>query len=442
MFANFGRIVTVTPVNYLRDRGDFIDPAAPGGEARYLAGAGLLALETINVPTAGRNAISVGSGRNVLFGGMGDDSIRAAGGFNLMAGNAAQALYTAAGRILSFASTFPSQGGNNSLYNNGEGVMIGGVGNDVLESGAGSNVMFGDNGRVTFVNDRFSVAETLDIAYGGDDILLAGTGGNFMLGGRGSDMFRGSFSKDVMVGDFAAIYFDLSGSRVVNLTRFGGRQLARPDHPFAGSAVFPGPARMGHAPHPVFERAWTQRSVAFLSAGHAAQDGGRVSVAPERPDIVIERHDGGISIYAAGDAAPGVVSMRGGADASDAGRSMAPSGPAGTEAPGTARIRNRIRRSSSKGGRPTGRSRIRVRGRPPARRRSAVRAPDRAPDERAALAAGVGVLGLSGALGATGSVVFNSKTNTWENKARRKTGVRMIRQDMPLEEAQALSEDE
>ena len=73
--------------------------------------------------------------------------------------------------------------------------MIGGVGNDVLESGAGSNVMFGDNGRVTFVNDRFSVAETLDIAYGGDDILLAGTGGNFMLGGRGSDMFRGSFSR-------------------------------------------------------------------------------------------------------------------------------------------------------------------------------------------------------------------------------------------------------
>ena len=33
VFANFGRIVTVTPVNYLRDRGDFIDPAAPGGEA-------------------------------------------------------------------------------------------------------------------------------------------------------------------------------------------------------------------------------------------------------------------------------------------------------------------------------------------------------------------------------------------------------------------------
>ena len=158
--------------------------------------------------------------------------------------------------------------------------MIGGVGNDVLESGAGSNVMFGDNGRVTFVNDRFSVAETLDIAYGGDDILLAGTGGNFMLGGRGSDMFRGSFSKDVMVGDFAAIYFDLSGSRVVNLTRFGPGGNSPDLITRSLEALYSWPGTLGHAPHPVFERAWTQRSVAFLSAGHAAQDGGRVSVAP------------------------------------------------------------------------------------------------------------------------------------------------------------------
>ncbi|KAG0920532.1 hypothetical protein G6F31_020683 [Rhizopus arrhizus] len=29
VFANFGRIVTVDPVNYLRNRGDFIDAAAP-----------------------------------------------------------------------------------------------------------------------------------------------------------------------------------------------------------------------------------------------------------------------------------------------------------------------------------------------------------------------------------------------------------------------------
>ena len=256
--------------------------------------------------------------------------------------------------------------------------------------------MFGDNGRVTFVNDRFSVAETLDIAYGGDDILLAGTGGNFMLGGRGSDMFRGSFSKDVMVGDFAAIYFDLSGSRVVNLTRFGPGGNSPDLITRSLEALYSLARHAGACAASGFRTRLdaTQRGLPVRRPRRAGwrprQRGAR------RPDIVIERHDGGISIYAAGDAAPGVVSMRGGADASDAGRSMAPSGPAGTEAPGTARIRNRIRRSSSKGGRPTGRSRIRVRGRPPARRRSS-RPPraDRAPDERAALAAGVGVLGLS-----------------------------------------------
>ena len=242
-----------------------------------------------------------------------------------------------------------------------------------------------------------------------------------------------------MVGDFAAIYFDLSGSRVVNLTRFGPGGNSPDLITRSLEALYSWPGTPACAASG-FERAWTQRSVAFLSAGHAAQDGGRVSVAPERPDIVIERHDGGISIYAAGDAAPGVVSMRGGADASDAGRSMAPSGPVGTEAPGTARIRNRIRRSSSKGGRPTAgagsaSAGVRRRGAPAVRRAGSGARRARGPGGRR------GRVG-SGALGATGSVVFNSKTNTWENKARRKTGVRMIRQDMPLEEAQALSEDE
>ena len=80
-----------------------------------------------------------------------------------------------------------------------------------------------------------------------------------------------------MVGDFAAIYFDLSGSRVVNLTRFGPGGNSPDLITRSLEALYSWPGIAGHAPHPVFERAWTQRSVAFLSAGHAAQDGGRVS---------------------------------------------------------------------------------------------------------------------------------------------------------------------
>ena len=62
--------------------------------------------------------------------------------------------------------------------------------------------------------------------------------------------------------------------------------------------------------------------------------------------------------------------------------------------------------------------------------------------ERAAMAAGVGLLGLSGALGTSGNgtVVFNSKTNTWEPKAGRKRGLSVRREAPQLTEIG--SEDE
>ena len=66
-----------------------------------------------------------------------------------------------------------------------------------------------------------------------------------------------------MVGDFAAIYFDLSGSRVVNLTRFGPGGNSPDLITRSLEALYSWPGTLGHAPHPVFERAWTQRSVAF-----------------------------------------------------------------------------------------------------------------------------------------------------------------------------------
>ncbi|WP_218824181.1 calcium-binding protein, partial [Achromobacter xylosoxidans] len=324
VFANFGRIVTVDPVNYLRDRGDFIDAAAPGAGARYLAGAGLRMLETINLPAGGPNAITVGAGRNALFGGMGDDLIRAAGagGFNLIAGDGARALYTAAGRIAQFETLYPSTGGSDSLYNNGEGVMLGGMGADQLESGAGKNVMLGDNGRVVFVNDRVSLIETTDIAFGGDDILLAGPGGNYLLGGLGADKFRGDFSKDVMVGDFAAIYIDPASGRIINLIRFGQGGNTPDLITRAMENLYSWSGNFGDWPRTGFG------ALAGTGAadGHAGADGhalaARVSLGAARPDIVIERHDGGLSDYASS-AAPHQVSMRTDQTVQDGGQSHA-----------------------------------------------------------------------------------------------------------------------
>ncbi|MBC9906853.1 beta strand repeat-containing protein, partial [Achromobacter xylosoxidans] len=436
VFANFGRIVTVDPVNYLRDRGDFIDTAAPGAGARYLAGAGLRMLETINLPAGGLNTITVGAGRNALFGGMGEDVIRAtgAGGFNLIAGDGARALYTAAGRIAMFETSYPSTGGRDSLYNNGEGVMLGGMGADQLESGAGNNVMLGDNGRVAFVNDRVSLIETTDIAFGGDDILLAGTGSNYMLGGLGADKFRGDFSKDVMVGDFAAIYIDPASGRVINLTRFGQGGNTPDLITRAMENLFSWNGNFGDWPRPAFGAlaGWGAADGQTDAQGQALA--ARVSLGVARPDIVIERHDGGLSDYASS-AAPHQVSMRTDQTVQDGGQGYA--GGAQAASPTSAPVEDAVppdAAPAAEGAAQTGQPDARADAQAPLSGSSAA--------ERAALAAGVGLLGLSGALGAAskGTVVFNSKTNTWEPKAARKRGLSVRRREPELTETG--SEDE
>ncbi|MGE8672033.1 MAG: beta strand repeat-containing protein [Achromobacter kerstersii] len=447
VFANFGRIVNVEPVNYLRNRGDFIDAAAPGADARYLSGAGLQLLETINLPSGGVNTITVGAGRNALFGGMGDDIIRAvgAGGFNLIAGDGARAVFTAAGRIALFESTYPSVGGSDSLYNNGEGVMIGGMGADQLESGAGNNVMFGDSGRVVFVNDRWSLIETVDIAFGGNDILLAGTGGNYMLGGIGADSFRGSFSKDVMVGDFAAIYIEPESGRVVNLTRFGMGGNTPDLITRALEDLYSWNGNFGQWQRPVFEPLLTRPNAGawYLSGMRDAVNS--IRLGPASPDIVIARHDGGLSDYASS-GAPDEVSMRTDQTVQDGGGQGYASGAKAAPKPEPKPAPKPAQDASNPAADLAGQEGAGQDGagedaatQDAAPQGAAVSESDQPADnvaaaenthasstaERVAMAAGVGILGLSGALGKSGNatVVFNSKTNTWEPKASRKRGL-------------------
>ncbi|CAB3624324.1 hypothetical protein LMG3431_00001 [Achromobacter pestifer] len=454
VFANFGRIVTVEPVNYLRNRGDFIDAAAPGTDARYLAGTGLLVLENINLPSGGVNAITVGAGRNVLFGGMGDDVIRAvgAGGFNLIAGDGARALFTAGGRIAMFESTHPSVGGADNLYNNGEGVMIGGMGADQLESGLGNNVMFGDNGRVALVNDRMRLIETIDIAFGGNDILLAGPGSNTMLGGIGADNFRGNLSKDVMVGDFAAIYIEPESGRIINLTRFGQGGNTPDLITRAMEDLFSWNGNFGDWQRPVFGALSTRWGAdAYLNAnGQDAVD--QIRLGATRPDIVIDGVGGGLSDYASSGAADEVM-VRSDQTVQDGGQGYpAQPKPAAKKAPETkapdanpsdatpAEQPAQAGQDDQKTTMLDADAAIEQTGDQPAMQADADRADTHA--ERVAMAAGVGLLGLSGVLGTAGSatVVFNSKTNTWEPKAARKRGLSVRREAPQLTEIG--SEDE
>lgn len=415
VFAHFGRIVSAAPLNYLRNRSDFIDAAAPGGEARYLTGTGLLALENLPAPSAGANYISVGAGRNVLFGDLGDDRIRAGGGFNLLAGDAAVAHFTAAGRILGFSSAWIDRGGNDRLENQGTGVMLGGFGNDYLQSGAGDNLLQGDNGRVVFVNDRFRLIESTGLALGGTDTLLAGPGRNILIAGGGADMLGGSFGKDAMVGDYAAIYLDPLTGRIVNLTRFGLGGNA-PDLIARSMAdLFSEPAHWGQGARPA------------LLAARVAHEGGGQAVGRLSAQMVKLRADDGHGALPLRQVLSGeAMFQRDGPAPTDRSPLALPADQgADIAAGGTHENLDESADENLADGASD------AAARPPA------------PDQPAWQAAGVGLLGLGAALGVAAAVVFNSKTNAWQAKARRPGGPRVVRPAGTVQEAaQASTENE
>jgi Ca2+-binding RTX toxin-like protein len=433
IFANYGEITTAAPVNYLRDRGDFIDGSAPGGTVRYLAGVGLLGLATIDLPSAGGvNTITVGSGRNALFGGMGNDVIRAvgAGGFNLIAADAVQATFNGMGHIALFQSFSPATGGDDRLYNNGEGVMIGGVGSDYIESGVGNNIMIGDNGMVSFIDDRARLIAVTDIGYGGDDTLWAGSGANIMIGGKGGDLFNGDFSKDVIVGDYAAITLDSSG-RATNLTRFGPSgntpdlitRVLEDLYTWHWDVNLPSYARLAGA------YGWASNNPLEVLGTARDPQQASISMAPRKPDIVIGGHDADIS--GTGSQMPGRdVSLPrndpqgtyGGQseDGGNAARHPRHEGANRSKTTHPAQTADTVAEDADNTAQPAQPLAVTL-PRSPATDSAAQHGND-----RAALAAGVALLGLSGALSAAGgqgaTVVFNSRTNTWETKQKRKRG--------------------
>jgi Ca2+-binding RTX toxin-like protein len=448
VFANYGQIVTAAPVNYLRDRGDFIDAAAPGGTVRYLSGSGLLGLATIDLPSAGGvNTITVGSGRNALFGGMGDDVIRAQGlgGYNLIAADAVQATFNNLGHIALFQSFSPATGGDDRTYNNGAGVMIGGQGSDYLESGAGNNIIIGDNGMVAFIDDLPRQIAITDIGYGGDDTLWAGSGANIMIGGKGGDLFNGSLSKDVMIGDYAAITLDQSG-RATNLTRFGpGGNM--PDlitramedmYTWHWEVSLPHYARgAGMGTAGIY--GWASvNPLAVLGTSRDSQEKS-VSMAPRQPDIMIGGRDDDISNTGSQAQGHDVVVPRNDPQGGDGGQSQ-DGGHAAQQHRHDAANRSKTTHRAKTADTVQEDADNTAQPASAAGASASTQAPDSAASsgakasaeavheggERAALAAGVALLGLSGALGAAreqgSTVVFNSRTNTWETKQKRKRG--------------------
>ena len=160
----------------------------------------------------------------VIWGGAGNDKIKAAEGLNIIFGD--DGVYTPLdkddkekdkGAKLDDGDRFVVEGKFNAgvsgddiiLGNKGSQVIIGGVGSDKIRGKEGDNIILGDAGHVEFVvNDNGSIdmesvstARTDTDLDGGNDYLFGGADVDYIVGGAGSDFIDGEEGSDTIKGE-------------------------------------------------------------------------------------------------------------------------------------------------------------------------------------------------------------------------------------------------
>ena len=195
----------------------------------------------------GDDIISVGAGNDEILGGVGNDTITAGAGQSIIVGDDGLLSYNAAGLLMSVQTLDPTYGGNDAItVVDSNYILFGGAGNDTIKAGNGNNVVVGDNGSVTFASPGvLQTVVAIDPAQGGtdrpgytaDDSIAVGNGDNFILGGVGSDVITAGAGHDVVIGDDGTLTF------VPNVTTVGDADwlaFGSGESKVAGATVFSG----------------------------------------------------------------------------------------------------------------------------------------------------------------------------------------------------------
>ena len=223
-------------------------------ESRYLDGSGLSALNAVGV-VVGDDTISTGSGNDVIIGGLGDITvsgvvtIAAGGGNNIIFGDEGFIQYqlqgpTATDPVLGEVSSQylddpdigPDnfvQGGNETITTGaGNDIVIAGLGNDGITITGGNNIVFGDEGRITYqttsgLRNRIeslyldgsglSALDADSAAVVGNDTVSTGAGNDVVIGGLGDITVLGVATiaagggNNIIFGDEGFIQYQLQG---------------------------------------------------------------------------------------------------------------------------------------------------------------------------------------------------------------------------------------
>jgi len=148
--------------------------------------------------------IDAGEGDNIVIAGQGADVVTTGSGTDTVIGDNGEINYDLAGVMTSIRSTSTDQGGDDQLeVGDGNNTIIGGFGNDKITTGSGSDDILGDNGVIEYVNGDAVRLSTNDdeIATTGADEIVGGSGDNRILAGLSNDQVTTLDGVDVVLGD-------------------------------------------------------------------------------------------------------------------------------------------------------------------------------------------------------------------------------------------------
>jgi Ca2+-binding RTX toxin-like protein len=184
----------------------------------------------------GGDTITAGAGQNVIIGGAGADAITAGNGGNTVIGDNGNVSFLSPGVVGVVETSDPSYGGNDVITTGtGNDRILGGVGSDTIHDSGGGNVIFGDDGILTFVDDHIEgdsgllafgglcstgsngwiiysdgllvSAVSTDPTVGGTDAITTGAGQDLVVGGAGSDTISAGDGQNIVVGDNGQITY-------------------------------------------------------------------------------------------------------------------------------------------------------------------------------------------------------------------------------------------
>src|SRR5262249_25949054 len=139
------------------------------------------------------------------------------GAHNTIIGDDGQANFDATGVLTSVTTSTPTDGGNDTItVTGGSNVIFGGVGDDTITvqtvtTTPSGNVIVGDDGSATFTTGALTHIQTLDPSFGGNDVITTGNGNNVIIGGSGADRITVGNGNSEILGDNGSADFTPAG---------------------------------------------------------------------------------------------------------------------------------------------------------------------------------------------------------------------------------------